>query len=108
MGCDYVIIKYLLIEGIHNIKVKKTINIEYKYYDWDPSDTEDTNFEKEWEEYTQIMLSPLNKELIYENGIWFNTEYISILPEEVCFKDIIRITLIEKRKSAMDFYHPKK
>jgi hypothetical protein len=52
-------------------------------------------------------ISTQKKQIIYDDGVWFNTEYISMLPEEVCFKDIICITLIEKRKSAMDFYNPK-
>lgn len=104
MGCDYVIITYLYIECIRNIKVKTTINIQKKYYDWDPSDTEEDDFNKKWEEYTRSILSVVNKQIIYEDGVWFNDEYISMIPKHICFKDIIRITKIEKRKSSFDFY----
>lgn len=97
----YVIIKYLFIECIRNIKVEHTIDIEYKYYDLD---IKDSNIDKEWKKYTQTILSPVNKEIIYEDGVWFNTEYISMLPEEVCFKDIVRINVIEKRNHIYESF----
>jgi hypothetical protein len=105
MVCDYVIITYLYIECISNIKINEIINILYKYYDWEPSDTEDPDFDNEWNEYINYILSPVNKEIIYENRVWINDEYIMKIPDYICCDDIIRVTKIEKRKSAFDFYN---
>ena len=104
MGCDYFIIKYLHVE----LQDSSNMNIELeqirKYYDWDPSDTEDINFDKEWEIYTKSILSEVNQKIIYENGDWLDDEYITTIPNHISLTNIIRITEIKERKSSFEYY----